>query len=435
MPPKKENKFITSIKYPYQDSWDKTKTHVEFDLENVHHSLANAIRRCIISKVPTVGFRTEPYQKCQVKVLVNDSPLHNQFLTHRIAMLPINYKRVEKYDEDEFQYEINEFNDTNVIKDITTEHIKVKKLATNKYLSYDEVKHLFPPDPLTGDYPIITKLRPKYYTPLKLNTEVMNQINSNYEKKTNETVKLHVEARACVSNGSENGHFEPSARSNYINKVDEEKARIAEEKYVLQEQEKEKLHELTPSPREKLIQKFRICEKYRYFHVNDKDEPNKFTFFIESVGVIPPLVIFHQAIKIVIDKINLFVSNLINKNKSVIEIKPSVQLNNGYDILVLNEDHTLGYLLQNYLSMLYADYTLPEKERTLKHIGYKQPHPLDNYIKFTIQGKNDSIDKLIETAIVPGCNNILKVLNRISAELENTKQFTDEMKIISSALF
>ena len=28
MPPKKENKFITSIKYPYQDSWDKTKTHV-----------------------------------------------------------------------------------------------------------------------------------------------------------------------------------------------------------------------------------------------------------------------------------------------------------------------------------------------------------------------------------------------------------------------
>ena len=59
---------------------------------------------------------------------------------------------------------------------------------------------------------------------------------------------------------------------------------------------------------------------------------------------------------------------------------------------------------------------------------------MDNYIKFTIQGKNDSIDKLIETAIVPGCNNILKVLNRISAEYaeKSAKASSDKQTALSS---
>jgi len=41
-----------------------------------------------------------------------------------LACFKLITKKVEKYDEDEFQYEIDEFNDTNEIKDITTEHIK-----------------------------------------------------------------------------------------------------------------------------------------------------------------------------------------------------------------------------------------------------------------------------------------------------------------------
>ena len=38
---------------------------------------------------------------------------------------------------------------------------KIKNISTNKYLSESAVKEIFPPDIITGDYIIITRLRPK----------------------------------------------------------------------------------------------------------------------------------------------------------------------------------------------------------------------------------------------------------------------------------
>lgn len=437
MPPKKGHKFISNIQYPDKDTWDKRKDRVSFDIENVHNSLTNALRRCMLSKVPTVGFIGSPYDKSTIKIHTNDTPLHNEFLIHRISMIQINYKKVEKYDEDEFQFEINEFNDTNEIMDITTEHIKVKRLSNNQYLPFEEMRQLFPSDPITGDFPLLTILKPKFYTPLKFNTEVMNQINSNYEKKDADHSRLYVEARARIgmATGDHNAHFCPASCVACIHKVDEAKARAGEEQYVALENEKTKIHDLTPYPEEKLRRRFQISEKERFFQTNDRGEPNKFTYTIESVGVIPPLVIFHQSIKILIEKVNLFMSNVINKNKSLITVQPSQQFDNGFEILILNEDDTLGYLVQSYLSRLYCDYLEDESHWKIDYIGYRKPHPLNNEIIITIQGKNgDTFDKIVEKVLAPGCQEIIKLLSNISAELENTKQFTDEMAIVSKGL-
>ena len=433
---KKGNKFISNIQYPDHKSWDKRKDRVSFDIENVHHSLTNALRRCMLSKVPTVGFIGSPFDKTTIKIHTNDTPLHNEFLIHRISMIQINYKKVEKYDEDEFQFEINEYNDTNEIMDITTEHIKVKKLSNNQYLSFEDMRQLFPPDPITGEFALLTILKPKFYTPLKFNTEVMNQINSNYEKKDADHSRLYFEARARVgmATGDDNAHFCPVSCVACINTVDNAKAKLNEEQYVVMENEKAKLHDLTPYSEEKLRRRFQISERERYFQTNDRGEPNKFTYTVESVGVIPPLVVFHQSIKILINKINLFVSNIINKNRSSLEILPSQQFDNGYEISIINEDDTLGNLVQSYLSRLYCDYLMEEDQWKIKYIGYRKPHPLNNYILITIQGKNsDTFDKIVENIIAPGCQEIVKVLSNISSELENTKQFTDEMAIVSKS--
>lgn len=430
-----KNKYITLINYPHKDSWDKTRNFVEFDINNVHYTLTNSIRRCIISSVKSVGFRTEPAKKCQLNVIVNDTPIHNQMLIHRMAMIPINYKKVESYDEDEFSYEINEINDTNVIKDITTEHIRVKRLSNNTYLSEEDCRKLFPPDPITGDYLLITKLRPKYYTPIKYNQELINTINSNYEKKVEESMKLHIEGRAVVSSGKENGHFSPSCASFYINRIDPEKSKIAEDEYVLKQVEFCKQNDLTLPSEEKLRNKFNVSERGLHFYTNEKGEPDKFKFTIESVGVIPPLVIFHQGISILINKINLFLSNLINKNRSLIQVNESLQLNDGYDIVVMDEDDTLGGIIQSYLSNNYCDYSLEPEERKLDFVGYKKPHPLENYIIITVQSVGNNLENIISEVISPGCKNIVKILNNISHELENTKQFTDEMKMIANHKF
>ena len=155
-----------------------------------------------------------------------------------------------------------------------------------------------------------------------------------------------------------------------------------------------------------------------------------FTFKIETVGVIPPLVIFHRAIDILKEKITIFVNNIISKNEEAVSIMPSTQLNGGYEIVVQDEDDTLGNIIQAHLCILYADFTLPKEQRKLEYIGYKRPHPLEKHIIFLIQGKNDNLEELIGEIIKPGCSQIVKMLNKVQSELESTGQFINELKQI-----
>ena len=174
---------ITNIRYPYAKSWDKNNTYVMFELANVDVSTSNAIRRTMTSSVNTVGFRTEPYESCDLKVFANDTPLHNQFILHRLSMIPINVPNPEKFDVDDYLFIINVSNNTNSIISITTEHFEIKKISTNKMLSRDEVKRFFPPDPITGDYLLLDRLKPKNFVPeKKLSKEAIDEMGKEFSK-------------------------------------------------------------------------------------------------------------------------------------------------------------------------------------------------------------------------------------------------------------
>ena len=61
----------------------------------------------------------------------------------------------------ELQVEIHKKNDTNEMMYLTTKDFKVKNTSSNKYLDDSTVKKIFPPDPITGDYVLFARLRPK----------------------------------------------------------------------------------------------------------------------------------------------------------------------------------------------------------------------------------------------------------------------------------
>tara|TARA_B100000575_G_scaffold25795_1_gene17405 strand:- start:545 stop:1837 length:1293 start_codon:yes stop_codon:yes gene_type:complete len=422
--------YLFDIKYPKSESWDKTKTYVEFELNNVHYSMVNSIRRTILSKVKTVGFRTEPYEANQIKIIKNNTPLHNQLLTHRISMIPINFKKPEEYDEDEYLYSIDVTNNTNSILHITSKDFKIKRISTNKYLSNDEVNKLFPPDPITGDYLLITILKPKHYLNLS-NSKLKDEIDKHIEKEVENTVSLHFEGKATVSNGSENGHFSPVSCVAYINKVDKDLAKIKEDEYVNKQNQITQTNNLTDYPEETLRNRFNISEKSNYFHTNDKGDPNKFIFKVETLGTIPPLIIFDKAINILASSISNFSSNLLTKNSNYIEISLSSTIKDGYDIKVFEEDDTLGNVVQCYLNELYCDYTLPKDKKLLNYIGYKKPHPLDKMIMFTVQSIGRDIDKITEDIIIPGCEIIIKTLKNIQKQLHQHKEFISEAKSLN----
>lgn len=430
-PKSHKNHHITNIRYPYAKTWDKRNTSLEFELANVHFSTSNAIRRLMLSHVKTVGFRTEPYKECDINVIVNDTPLHNQMTVHRLAMIPINVPTPEKFDINDYLFIINVVNNTNAIKPITTEDFQIKQISTNKMLSREEVKKFFPPDPITGDYVLLTKLRPKYFVPSKtVSQEVVAEMAKDYDKPVDEPMTFNIEAKASISNGFENGHYCPVACACYINTVDPQRAELGMKEYIEKQNEIAKMQDTAPIDVEILKRRFELTERARFYYVNDKNEPNVFTFKIETVGVIPSLIIFHRAIDILKEKINTFVSNLVARNENAVVISASTQLNGGYNIIVKNEDDTLGNIVQSHLCMLYADYTLPKEQRKLKYVGYKRPHPLEKHIIFAVQGNNDNLESLIGEVLKPGCLEIVKMLNKIQNELEGTTYFVNELKMI-----
>jgi len=420
--------ILSNIEYPYSKKWDKTKDYVTFDVKNVNSALVNGLRRCIISQVKTVGIRTEPYDKCQIDIIQNDTPLHNQFLSHRISMIPINVPDINKFNVDDYELIIDMDNTTNFPKDVTTEDIKVRKISENKILSVNETRKLFPPNPITNEFILLTRLKPKYYQFGNLtDRSVIESMKEEGNVKQFNTMRLYLKAKISLGNGEINGHYNPSSCATFVNKIDPDKAKLAEKQYIIDENNKLIRNGLTALSEESIKHRFETSVLDRYFYTDENGEPYWFTFRIESVGVIPPLLIFHRAIDILKGKVNNFRSNLISGDQNKIEKGASTDLPHAYELKILEEDDTLGNLIQTYLTDMFANYQ--SNDKLLNYIGYVKIHPLQKIIKMTIQPINNSMkwEDVLEQIINPGCQHIIKILNKLQKYLEDSPQFTAEL--------
>ena len=241
---------------------------------------------------------------------------------------------------------------------------------------------------------------------------------------------LKLSARLVLSNGEENGHFSPVAISAYANTIDEEKAKNGEIDFIQSENEKAMANNLSIIDEERLKRRFAINLKERFFKTDENGEPNSFDFKIESVGVMPPFYIFGKSISVLAKKLMNLMSNLDTRNENNIEIKPSITLSNGFDIIVDGETDTVGNVVQSYLTNMFASYALPKEERQLVSISYYRTHPLEKKIIFCVKPIENDFDKCISTVIIPGIRKILELLNKILHEIKNKKEYLDELKRI-----
>jgi DNA-directed RNA polymerase subunit L len=417
-----KTKYISEIQYPYTKSWDKTNTNVNFEISNVNTSIMNAIRRSIISQTKTFGFRTEPYEKNDVNIIINDTSLNNQIICHRIGMIPIHISDPD-FKIDDYQFIIDVSNDSNFPRTVTTKDFKILQISSNQFLSEKEVESIFPKDPITGDYIIITKLKPSYnIINYKLDSYKEELLNTKGKK-----FNFHIKAKAVLSQGEENSRFSPVTSISYSYKVDEEKAKKGEKEYIDNEIASMKEKGLTPRTEDELSRYFKTTLKERYYYENEEGEPIHFIFHLETVGVIPPLIIFHRGIQSLIEKVKNFIINVKSYNDNIIKVSPSTNIPDGFQITVIGENDTLGNIIQENLFNKYCVSEEPE----LDYIGYKRIHPLEEKIIINIKSsKYKTWDSLINNIITNGCNSIVRKLSRIQNDMEQQKEFINELKLI-----
>lgn len=358
---------------------------MKFTLSNVNVSLANAIRRIILTDIPCVVFKTTPYNENKATIHVNTTRFNNEIVKQRLSCIPIYIDDINGFPINDIILEVDEKNETNEIKIVTTEHFKLKNVTTGKYLNKKDVETIFPPDKISGDFIDFVRLRPK--------------MSDNID---GEQIKL--ECTLSISSASDDSMFNVVSGCAYGNTPDPiaiNKAWTAREKEL-------KKDGITNEEEVEYIKKdWFALDSNRYFI------PNSFDFTIETIGVFTNAYLVKKACEIMTQKLTTFMESIRTNYQDLIASMSDLNtIPNCYEIILENEDYTLGKALEYQLYSLYY-----ENEKKLCYCGFRKPHPHINISLIRI-GFHDKLENkepivsMIDEAVTK-CKNVYEAINNM----------------------
>jgi DNA-directed RNA polymerase alpha subunit len=347
----------------------------KFTLSNINVSLANALRRTILTDIPINVIRTETYETNQCQIQENTSRLHNEIVKQRLSCIPIHTKDLKVLPEN-VQLEVDVKNDTDNIIYVTTEHFKLKNKKTGAYLPAEEVRRIFPPCLKTNSYIDFVRLRPK----------ISDMIPGE---------QLKLVADFSVGTAKENGMFNAVSKCSYGNTLD----MVNIDKVWAEREAKLRADEVPSNDIQFQKRNFMLLDAQRIF------TPDSFDFVIQTVGIYENQEIVKMAAKILTEKFAKFVEELDSNIVSVINSETT--MDNCFDILLENEDYTMGKAIEY---ILYAKYY--EGDKTLDFCGFKKFHPHD--VKSTVRiAFRENSDKTIAKQYVRTAANELQEIFKI----------------------
>ena len=112
----------SSIILPSVKESQETDGIITFTLENCNVSIANGLRRTILSDINTVVMDTS-LEKNDIKIHKNTTRFNNEILKQRLSCIPVHIKDINAIDD--LIVEINEINDADTMVYVTTKDFKI----------------------------------------------------------------------------------------------------------------------------------------------------------------------------------------------------------------------------------------------------------------------------------------------------------------------
>ena len=352
---------------------------LKFTISNINVSLANAIRRIILSDIPCIVFETLPHEKNNSTFYVNTSKFNNEILKQRLACIPIHMDLETPIDD--YILEVDVKNDSDSVIYVTTADFKIKNINSEKYLQDDDLKQIFPPNAITNHFIEFCRLLPK------LADNIPGQ-------------HLKFSCKFSISTAKENGSYNVVSLCTYRNTPDYVK--IEDEKKVIIEKLKSKYED------EQLINlelnDWRTLTAKRIF------EENSFDFTIKSLGVFTNKNILEKAINIIIERLKNIKEIFTQNNKYITNSNNTIP--NSYDIILENEDFTIGKIIE---FILYNNYY--NGESTLSYCGFYKPHPHLNISIIRIAYKDEQPLDSAQRYIVESCLFAIDIYEKLLKQL------------------
>lgn len=368
----------TKIVDPKVDISGKKNGIYKFTLSNTNVSVANSIRRTILTDIETVVIDPD-----NINILHNTTQFNNEILCQRLACIPIHIKDLSK-SIDNLILEVNVDNDSDYIKDVTTEDFILKEATQGQPLSKENRDIVFPKNKFTGDYILFSRLKPK------ITTEIPGE-------------KLHIQATFRKATAKENGSYNVVSTCGYGNTMDPIKIQDERDKF---EKSLEEKNVSADDLSDKLMNwENHTCKRYY--------KENSYDFTLESIGIWTNREIVEMACDIIISKLAKIKKKI---GESQIRIESSnTAIKNAFDVTLDDETYTIGKLIEY---VLHYEYLLNKK--VLSYVGFLKPHPHDSHsiIRLAYTSDDNTIDyiqDLLNTSVTIAQNILLSI----------KEQFTD----------
>lgn len=340
---------------------------LNFRISNIHVSFVNGLRRVILSDIQTVVLKTFPHDESDCVINLNTSKFNNEIIKQRLSCIPIHI--------DDLTIPINQLvihlkyeNNTSRVEYVTTEHIKIWNTALNAYLPDTEVKNIFPANALSKSYIDILKLSPNHV--------------SDKDKSIGESIDLR--CNMSISTAKTNSMFNVVSKVAFANTIlprEELEALYSTYESNLKQNDKSDDEELS-------------IIRADWFALNSKRHfvVNSFDFKIQTLGVFTNSHIISKACSVIIDKFNLMLK-VETKQDHYNILKNETFSNNCYDIILTNEDYTIGKIIEY---MLFTQYI--EGEKTMSFVSFikKHPHDVGSVVRLVFCKDIDAIQELVD---------------------------------------
>lgn len=363
---------------------------ISFEINDVDVSLVNSLRRIILSEIPNIGFFfkvSDHFANSDIIFHKNDTPLHNEFMAHRFSMIPVcfNAEEIAEWDMATYKFVIDVKNTSQSMMDVTTEHFDIIDKDGNT-MPRSFTKRIFPPDEITKDYILLTKLPA-------------------HAENGDTSPAFHAEARAQKGIPKDCTAWNTVSLCTFFNTIDQDKV-DAQLKVLTAGKTKEEAKKITTD--------FKTLQIQRFYKTNEFDEPRSLTMSITSECALTPKFIFTKACDILVNSLATISRAFASTTSSVVSFDTLNDVPNYYGFTIKGYTHTIGNLVQAMFMNKYV-----REEKVMDYVGYSVPHPLEETTLLKIKFTNDITDDAVKAFMIGAIQDIVDTVEAIKTEWES----------------
>ena len=397
---------VKYLKLPAEEKEKKEKkNNLNFEISGnneygLNKTIINAIRRTLLTDIETIAFNPE-----DIIVKTNNSALHNEFMKHRISLIPLyiepeNYKKylfvlkVKNTDEPVKSIYVNNFEIYELKDEIER---KVKEQEELDYVS-DEDNILLKLNNISTEYynldkPLSNKSKEKIFRPFEFNGKYSYFLLTELKLTGSDDNIQELEIYCSPSLGIARQH----ARFNNLSKV---VYSFKHNKKVFDKvvEDNIKINKIKGGDVASYRKSLELKEGERYFYRDVVNEPYWYNFSITSNHIRTCKEVYLQSLDILNNRLNHIIENLktmISDPEESLFSFDRLKNEMTYQIVMAKEDDTTGNMIQAHMANKFIS-----GESVVQVSGYKKPHPLTDLIIFNLMIKpTDYTEKQKKTHI------------------------------------